>query len=171
MTDFEALVVEHKDAVYRQMIRTCGNREDAEDVLAEALLRAYENLDQLHNNLNFRAWLVQIARRICLQVREQENLRPLLQLSNLEANGMQLRSGDLPVDIKLVVEETKKIIRNAVESLPPLYYEIYELRDLRGLSGQEVADRLGLSLAAQKSRLYRARALVRSRLDKELTAG
>jgi len=44
--NFEALANEHKDAVYRQMIRVCGNREDAEDVLVEALLKAYRHLDQ-----------------------------------------------------------------------------------------------------------------------------
>ena len=48
--DFEALVNEHKDAVYRQMVRTCENREDAEDVLIEALMRAYQQLDQLQED-------------------------------------------------------------------------------------------------------------------------
>ena len=47
--NFEALANEHKDAVYRQMIRVCGNREDAEDVLIEALLKAYRHLDQLRD--------------------------------------------------------------------------------------------------------------------------
>ena len=48
--DFESLTREHKDSVYRQMIRVCGNREDAEDVLVEALLKAYRHLDQLRDS-------------------------------------------------------------------------------------------------------------------------
>jgi len=53
--DFEALANEHKDAVYRQLIRACGNREDAEDVLVEALLKAYRNLGQLRDSAAFRS--------------------------------------------------------------------------------------------------------------------
>ena len=53
--DFEHLARRHKDAVYRQLMRACGNREDAEDVLIEALLKAYRNLDQLQDARAFRA--------------------------------------------------------------------------------------------------------------------
>ena len=166
--DFEALAAEHKDAVYRQMIRACGNREDAEDVLVEALLKAYQGLDKLQDRGNFRAWLAQIARRICWQVKEHEALRPILQMSGLEANGKQFRSADMPADVKLIVEQTRTIIKEAIASLPSPYFEIYELRDIQGLTGQQVAEQLGLSLAAQKSRLHRARALVRSRSDQGL---
>ena len=56
--NFETLVNQHKDAVYRQMVRVCGNREDAEDVLIEALLKAYRHLDQLRNSVAFRAWQI-----------------------------------------------------------------------------------------------------------------
>lgn len=66
--DFEKLANEHKDTVYRQMMRACGNREDAEDVLVEALLRASRHLDQLRESVAFRAWLAQIARRVCWQL-------------------------------------------------------------------------------------------------------
>ena len=77
--DFEALANEHKDAIYRQMLRVCGNREDAEDVLIEALLKAYTSMDQLRDSASFRAWLAQIARRVCWQLKEHEALLPLLQ--------------------------------------------------------------------------------------------
>ncbi len=55
--NFETLVNQHKDAVYRQMLRVCGNHADAEDVLIEALLKAYRHLDQLRDSVAFRAWL------------------------------------------------------------------------------------------------------------------
>ncbi len=78
--DFDALAREHQDAVYRQMIRVCGNREDAEDVLIEALLKAYRHLDQLRESAAFRAWLARNAKRVCWQLKERESLLPLLQL-------------------------------------------------------------------------------------------
>ena len=76
--DFESLAAEHKDAVYRQLIRTCGNQEDAEDVLVEALLKAYQHLDQLREHSAFRPWLAQIGRRVCWHLKEREALRPLM---------------------------------------------------------------------------------------------
>ena len=92
--DFDALTREHKDSVYRQMLRVCGNREDAEDVLVEALLKAYRHLSQLRDPAAFRAWLAQIARRVCWQLKEREALLPLLQLSTLEQEGREIPGGD-----------------------------------------------------------------------------
>jgi|GEM_PF-5014433 len=57
--DFESLANQHKDSIYRQMLRVCGNHEDAEDVLIEALLKAYSSLHQLRDSESFRAWLAQ----------------------------------------------------------------------------------------------------------------
>src|SRR5579864_3575971 len=166
--DFEGLVNEHKDAVYRQMIRTCGNREDAEDVLIEALLKAYRNLDQLRAQEAFRVWLAQIGRRVCWQLKKREALLPVLQLSELEAEGQEL-AGDSPaLDATLAMQQMKELLMNAVEALPEQYRDVYRMRDLEELSGEEVAQRLQISLQAMKSRLHRARAMVRESLDAAL---
>ena len=169
--NFEALANEHKDAVYRQMIRVCGNREDAEDVLIEALLKAYRHLDQLRDSVAFRAWLAQIARRVCWQLKQQDSLMPLLQLSALEDEGKQISGNDLPMEAQLASRQMKQLLSEAVDGLPPDYRSVYQLRDVEELSGREVARRLGLSLAAMKSRLHRARELLRQHLDAALTGG
>ena len=167
--NFEALANEHKDAVYRQMIRVCGNREDAEDVLIEALLKAYRHLDQLRDSVAFRAWLGQIARRVCWQLKQQDSLMPLLQLSALEDEGKQISGHDLPMEAQLAARQMKQLLSEAVDSLPPAYRSVYQLRDVEELAGGEVARQLGLSLAAMKSRLHRARELLRRHLDATLT--
>ena len=166
--NFEALVNEHKDAVYRQMIRACGNREDAEDVLIEALLKAYRHLDQLREMVAFRSWLAQIARRVCWQLKEREALLPLLQLSTLEEEGQQVREARPGVEAEVALKQMKDLLMEAVQSLPQDYRSVYELRDLEEVPGGEVARRLGISLPAMKSRLHRARELVRHRLDTAL---
>jgi RNA polymerase sigma-70 factor, ECF subfamily len=163
--DFERLANEHKDAVYRQMIRVCGNREDAEDVLIEALLKAYHHLDQLRDSVAFRSWLAKIAQRICWQFKERQALAPLLQLSALEEEGRELPSNEEAIDAKLAMEQMKKLMAAAVASLPAQDREVYELRDLRELSGEEVAQRLNISIAAMKSRLHRARRSLREKID------
>jgi RNA polymerase sigma-70 factor (ECF subfamily) len=166
--NFEALANEHKDAVYRQMIRVCGNREDAEDVLIEALLKAYRHLDQLQDSVAFRSWLAQIARRVCWQLKERDSLMPLVQLSALEDEGKQISANDLPMEAQLASRQMKEMLNQAVDSLPPDYRAVYQLRDVEELAGAEVARRLGISLAAMKSRLHRARALLRQHLDAAL---
>jgi RNA polymerase sigma-70 factor (ECF subfamily) len=167
--DFDALARQHKDAVYRQMIRVCGNREDAEDVLIEALLKAYRHLDQLRESAAFRAWLAQIAKRVCWQLKERESLSPLLQLSMLEDEGRELPGMEPPPDVQLARQEMKQLLNQAMDALSPLYRPVYELCDIEDLQGDEVAQRLHISRAAMKSRLHRARDLVRAHLDAALT--
>jgi RNA polymerase sigma-70 factor, ECF subfamily len=167
--NFESLVNQHKDAVYRQMLRVCGNREDAEDVLIEALLKAYRNLDQLRDAVAFRAWLARIAKRVCWQMRKRDALMPLLQLSSLEEEGTELAGKEPRADVELEVNEMKTLLTEAIGALPERYRRVYEMRDLEDVAGDEVARKLGISLAAMKSRLHRARALVRQHLDEALS--
>ena len=167
--DFDALARQHKDSVYRQMIRVCGNREDAEDVLIEALLKAYRHLDQLRESAAFRAWLAQIAKRVCWQLKERESLLPLLQLSALQDEGLEVAGAEPPPDVQVAQLQMKQLLKEAMEALPALYRPVYELCDVEELRGDEVAERLGISLAAMKSRLHRARGLVRTHLDAALS--
>lgn len=168
MQDFETLVTEHKDAVYRQLIRACGNEQDAEDVLVDALLKAYQNLDQLREHGAFRAWLAQIGRRVCWHLKAREALTPVVQLSALQHRGMEPRDPSPSPEIALTKQQLRDLLKEAVAQLEADSREVYVLRDLEGYSGQEVADRLGITLAAQKSRLHRARAQVRAFLDQRL---
>jgi RNA polymerase sigma-70 factor, ECF subfamily len=166
--DFEALANEHKDAVYRQMIRVCGNREDAEDVLIEALMTAYRHLGQLRDLVAFRSWLAQIARRVCWQLKKRESLLPLLQLSAMEDEGREISSREPSIEQQAALKEMKDLLWEAVRKLPTEYRDVYELRDIQEISGEDVASRLGISLAAMKSRLHRGREMVREYLDAAL---
>jgi RNA polymerase sigma-70 factor (ECF subfamily) len=166
--DFEALANEHKDAIYRQMLRVCGNREDAEDVLIEALLKAYCSMDQLRDSGCFRAWLAQIARRVCWQLKEHEALLPLLQLSELETDGVDLTDPSAAPEEIAAAAQMRELLRNAVAELKPEFRAVYELRDIDEVPGEEVASRLGISLRAMKSRLHRARLLLRERMEAAL---
>jgi RNA polymerase sigma-70 factor, ECF subfamily len=169
--DFDALTRQHQDSVYRQMVRVCGNREDAEDVLVEALLKAYRHLGQLRDSAAFRAWLAQIAKRVCWQLKEREALLPLLQLSTLEEEGREIPGGELTPEAQLARRQMKQLLDDAIEALPELYRAVYRMRDIEDRPGEEVEKRLGISRAAMKSRLHRARELVRAHLDAALARG
>jgi RNA polymerase sigma-70 factor (ECF subfamily) len=167
--NFERLANQHKDKVYRQMVRVCGNHEDAEDVLIEALLKAYRHMEQLHNVESFRPWLAQIARRVCWQLKKREALLPLMQLSVLEEEGGQISTGEPPMESQLAVRQLKDVLQKTLHDLPESYRRVYEMRDLEDFSGEEVARKLGLSVAAVKSRLHRARAFVRQGMDRAIS--
>jgi RNA polymerase sigma-70 factor (ECF subfamily) len=163
--DFEELANKHKDAVYRQMLRACGNREDAEDVLIEALSRAYRHLHQLDGAESFRAWLASIGRRVCWRLKRREAVMPLIQLSEMEDQGIEIPSSTAASDAQWDAIEMKELLERALRSLPEDCRRVYELRDLDNEPGEKVAEALGISVAAMKSRLHRARALLRERLD------
>jgi RNA polymerase sigma-70 factor (ECF subfamily) len=163
--DFEALANKHKDAVYRQLLRVCGNREDAEDVLIEALFRAYRHLDQLEHPEAFRAWLASIGRRVCWRLKRREAVLPLIQLSQMEEEGIEIPGSGLGPDAQWDAIQMKQQLESALWALPKDYRLVYEMRDLENQPGEKVAEALGISRAAMKSRLHRARTLLRERLD------
>jgi RNA polymerase sigma-70 factor (ECF subfamily) len=163
--NFESLANEHKDAIYRQMLRVCGNREDAEDVLIEALLKAYCSLDQLRDSASFKAWLAQIARRVCWQLKQHEALLPLLQLSEMESADHELHDKAPAPEEIVSAAQMKQLLQDAVVRLAPEFRAVYQLRDLDELPGDEVAAMLGISLAAMKSRLHRARSMLREHIE------
>jgi RNA polymerase sigma-70 factor (ECF subfamily) len=166
--DFDSLTRRHKDSVYRQMIRVCGNREDAEDVLIEALLKAYRALDQLRDSAAFRAWLAQIAKRVCWQLKEREALLPLLQLSALEDEGTEIAENKPGPESQMARRQMSQLLAEAIAALPAAYRTVYELRDIEDRPGEEVAQELHISLAGMKSRLHRARQMIRAHLDAAL---
>lgn len=165
---FDRLLARHKDTVYRQMVRMCGNPEDAEDVLGEALLNAYRSMTQLRDEEAFRGWLAIIARRTCGRLKRREALAPVVRLADLSEQGIELAAGEALPPEQAIEAETKACLLAVIASLPPLYRAVYELRDLEDRPAREVAERLGISVAAVKSRLHRARALVREGLDRGL---
>ena len=166
--NFESLANEHKDSVYRQMIRACGNREDAEDVLVEALLKAYGHLQQLRDVQAFRAWLAHIARRVCWQLKARQTLLPLMQLAAVDEQVMEIPAAQPTPEQMASARQMKELLMQAVSKLPPHYREVYELRAMQELPARDVVRQLGISLAAMKSRLRRARELVRQNLDASL---
>lgn len=165
--EFERLANRHKDAVYRQMVRMCGNHDDAEDVLVEALVKAYKASEGLKTEEAFQAWLAQIARRTCGRLRTRKGARPLLALADLAESQEPRATSESPVD-RAMEAETKQCVQQALSTLSEEYREVYRLRDVEGWRAEQVADHLSISVAAVKSRLHRARAQVRAKLDESI---
>lgn len=160
---FESLVREHKDAVYRQMVRVCGHREDAEDALANALLLAFKASDQLSSDKAFRTWLGTIGTRVCRKMRHHPAMEATLEYA--ETRNLVDAHGE---DFDLAI--VKGCVKDAVATLPELYQRVYNLCELEERSVAEAAAELRITPAAAKSRLLRARKLIREHLDHSICA-
>jgi RNA polymerase sigma-70 factor (ECF subfamily) len=88
----------------------------------------------------------------------------------LEEEGKEIQNNEPPVDAQLAAREMKELFQRAVRKLPPLYQDVYRLSDIEDLPGPDVEKKLRISQAAMKSRLHRARDLMRQYLDEALTA-
>lgn len=166
--DIERKLARHKDAVYRQLLRMCGNHEDAEDVFSEAMVSAYNASSSLRDEGAFRAWLVQIGRRACGRLKKREKLRPGVALETLQALGIEIPSDEASPEQQALESELKSCVMTALDSLPETYRNVYVLAEIEGLTMQETADRLGITLANAKVRLHRSRAMLRKAIDAQL---
>ena len=163
--DIERLINRHKDAVYRQMVRTCGNHEDAEDALAEALFAALKASDQLQHPEYFQAWLSKIWTRSCARMRIRERLVHFTSVEDLEAHGFELSGAEISPAKAAELAALKNCVVGAIELMPEMYREVYLRREILDEKADDVASALGISLPAVKSRLHRAREKMRESLD------
>ncbi len=169
---FEELVRRYEHKVYNIVYRLLGNEEDATEALQDTFLRAYRFIPKFQFKSNFYTWLYRIATNISLT-----RLRRRKTGSTVSLDEPVKDSDDLAVDIpdrRLTPEEAfqQKLLRerlqSAVESLPEQYRAVVVLRDLEGLSNEEVSRVLKISVAAVKSRLHRGRLALREKLAKYL---
>lgn len=168
---FEQLVAQHADRLYGVVLRLMGDRAEAEDVVQEALLRAWRGIGRFHARAMFFTWLYRIAVNESNRAIERRVRRGPSVPVDEEAN--QLAA---PPDQGPVKRAERRVLREALDvaiaDLAPPYRTALVLRDVEGLSTRESAEIVGIGEAAFKSRLHHARLQVRGALgDEALVAG
>ena len=169
---FEALVNRYEGKVYRLAMRMLRNQEDAEDALQEAFLQVYRGLKGFEGRSTFSTWLFRLATNVCLMKIRHRGTEPaqLLPLEEYlprheEGGHPQIQDWpDKPEEVLLNKESRLKMFE-ALERLPAEYRAVFILRDVEGLSNVEAGEALGISVAAVKSRLHRARLTLRGMLS------
>jgi RNA polymerase sigma-70 factor (ECF subfamily) len=167
---FETLVGRYERKIFRLAQNITQNREDAEDVMQESFLKAYEHLDGFQGNSRFYTWLVRISvNQALMKLRKR---RPnVVSLDEEVDTGEELMPrevedwGPSPEE-RYKQTELSDILSSTIADLDPSFRIVFQLRDIEELSTEETAEALGLSVPAVKSRLLRARLKLRQKLDR-----
>jgi RNA polymerase sigma-70 factor (ECF subfamily) len=168
---FNELLRRYERKIFRLALHITQNREDAEDVLQESFLKAYEHLDQFQGQSKFYTWIVRIAvNQALMKLRKRKSDRSVSLDDTVDTGEdtivREIAAWDENPEQKYSREELNRILTSAVDGLAPIYRAVFVLRDIDGLSTEEAAEALDLSVPAVKSRLLRARLQLREKLTR-----
>lgn len=168
---FSQLVNRYDRNIFRIAQHITHNEDDAQDVVQDAFLKAYQNLEQFQGNSKFYTWLVRIAvNEALMKLRKRRTDRTVSLDEDVETE-----EGSMPREVAdwspnpeqlYGQSELGDILKKTIQGLPPGFRTVFVLRDVEGLSTEETAEMLGLSIPAVKSRLLRARLQLRDRLSR-----
>ncbi|MBQ2650880.1 MAG: sigma-70 family RNA polymerase sigma factor [Clostridia bacterium] len=163
---FEKLVTLYERKVYATAFRYTGNEHDAMDVSQEVFIRVFRFLNTFSLESSFSTWIYRITVNACKDHIRKRNARAELplELTDEESGDYTVEIADSTYDPVEIYERTelRHEIQQAIDDLPPSYKEIVILRDLGGLSYDEIADTLKIEVGTVKSRLSRAREKLRN---------
>jgi RNA polymerase sigma-70 factor (ECF subfamily) len=167
----ENLFRDYAPRVYNLARRMLGNDADAEDVTQDVLLQVLRKLDTFRGQSAFPTWLHRVTVNAALAHRRKRALRDEHRdhdpFDRFEDNGHMakpVRPWSVAPDQAALDRETHELIEAAIQRLPEMYRDVYVLADVEGLPNAEIGEMLGLSVAAVKSRLHRARLMMRDAL-------
>jgi RNA polymerase sigma-70 factor (ECF subfamily) len=168
---FEQLVKRYDRRLLRISQTVTRNREDSEDAVQEALLKAFQNLAEFREDSQFSTWLIRITvNQSLMKLRKQRTHKEVSLDEDIESDGEAL-----PVDVPdrapnpeqlCWASELRDILVRTVEELRPILRTVFVLRDVEGLSIEQTAQVLNVSQAAVKARLWRVRLHLRERLKR-----
>jgi RNA polymerase sigma-70 factor, ECF subfamily len=168
---FEVLVGRHEEKIYRLAMRLVRNESDAQEITQEAFLAAWRNLDGFEGKAQFGSWLYRVAANAALMHLRSARRRPavsadvgasVLEAAARDGAGLGGR-GDWAnrPDEQLQSAELREHIQLAIDALPDTQRDVFLVRDIEGLSTEETAEVLGVTVPTVKTRLHRARLALR----------
>jgi RNA polymerase sigma-70 factor (ECF subfamily) len=168
---FTELVNRYERKIFRLAKNITQNEEDAEDILQETFLKAYEHLGEFQGNSKFYTWIVRIAVNESLMKLRKRKSDRTVSLDESIDTGEEMIVREIAVwdgtpEQRYSQDELRDILEKAIDSLRPAFRTVFVLRDVEELSTEETAAMLDLSIPAVKSRLLRARLQLRERLTR-----
>jgi RNA polymerase sigma-70 factor (ECF subfamily) len=170
---FRRLVELNSANVYNVALKLLGDEHEAEDVLQETFLSAFEAIDRFEGRSQLSTWLYRIAYNASLmRLRKRDRMTtfsldqpPVGEDGLVKGESRHLVDWSALPDDQLLTDEARQVMDRAITELPETLRSTFILRDVQGLSGAETAEVLGISVQAVKNRLHRARLRLRDRLS------
>jgi len=163
---FEQLIEKYQKKVYNIALKMLGNKEDAYDMSHEVFIRVYRSIDKFKEQASLSTWIYKITTNVCLdEIRRRKNRFTVSIDDDMELNDSKVKrqieyDGPSP---EIIVEENelREIINKSIQQLPEQYRVVTILRDIQGFSYEEIANILDVPQGTVKSRINRARAMLR----------
>jgi RNA polymerase sigma-70 factor (ECF subfamily) len=154
---WEAIVKQHWRKVFNVAYKFVGKHDEAEDLTQDIFLKIFKSLHTFDRRANFQTWLISVSRNLCID--HYRSVRKERETIDRDVNAADLApaSHDIGPYKELEHNDQRAILRRGLEGLPPTLRTAVLLRDIRALSYQEIADRLGLPEGTVKSRINRGR--------------
>ncbi len=162
---FEQLVIENQNKVYSLALRLVNDREEAADLAQEAFVKAWQGLSSFQGESSFATWVYRLTTNVCIdhlrKKKRREGVEPSVSLNDEESGWAE--PADWKSDPQLLLERSErgKALARALARLPDWQRRTLVLRELSGLSYQEIGDALDIDLGTVKSRIARARLSLR----------
>ncbi len=159
---YEALVIEHQKKVYNLALRMLGNEEDAKDASQDAFIRAYNSLSSFRGDSKFSVWLYRLTSNICIDLLRSRSKRQTLSLTidedeELDGGEFAIPDDRFSPEHQLERRELRSAVGAGLASLSEEYRQILLLREINGMSYDEISRALGIEEGTVKSRIFRAR--------------
>ncbi len=167
---FAELVERHQNSCLKLALSILRDKPDAEDEVQNACWKAFQHLAQFNREAKFSTWLTRIVVNQCLMRLRQAKRAKLFYMDDVQVGEdvvtLELRDEGLNPEQILGKSEVASVVHQEIDRIPPLLRKVFLLRDVQQLSMEDVAAQLGISIAAAKSRLLRARMELRTRMSK-----
>jgi len=160
---FKDLMDKYQKPLYFHVLKMVKNHEQVEDLVQEAFMKAFRNLNSYNTNYAFSTWLYRITTNHTIDYLRKKKLKTtsIDQPVKTRDGEMEIQiSDDAETDRDIIRKERKAIIHNAINDLPDKYRKVIEMRHLQELSYQEIADHLDLPLGTVKAHIFRAREML-----------
>lgn len=174
---FEELMLRHQGRVYAFCYRYFGAQEPAEEAAQEVWVKIFRYLDKFRGDSKFTTWMYRVALNHCRNLSSYEGRRGKGKHDSLDAERddgeggavrRQLPDSGPGADEMLVADERRRMMHEELALLDPLWREVLLLRDVEGLSYDEVADALEVAAGTVKSRIHRARTELKTRITRRM---
>ncbi len=162
----------YRGQLYHVIYKMVRNREEAEDLVQEAFMKAFNALSTFNENFAFSTWLYKIAVNNCIDYLRKKRLQTYSYDRPMSVKDGEIKRDyadpDESPDKELLSNEKTRLINEAIDALPPNYHTVIVLRHREELSYEEIADRLNLPLGTVKARIFRAREMLKKSLKGKL---